>query len=167
MPFKWLPDADLDPHPRLTWLVECCFDLTVLALFRKEEIVPADFRLDPGTLVVSNHQRDADVPILTTVLCRREGFYIRRPLPFYATREDIFRPGFLADFLAHWPRPLPALLGRIPLRWLFRIVRAEPMRRVREFTLVETLAALRAGGFADAAPATVLNRRGRRAARGG
>jgi len=158
VPFKWLPDAELDPHPRLTWLTECCFDLTVMALYRKEEILPADYRLDPGTLVVSNHQRDSDVPVLTTVLCRRRGFHIGFPLPFYATREDIFRRGFLRDLLgeAGWPRPLPELLGRVPLLWLFRIVRARPMRRVREFTFGEALAALVAAGSGDAAPAAVL-----------
>ena len=96
---RWLPDAELDPHPRLTWLTECCFDLSVLALYRKEEMLPEGFSLDPGTLVVSNHQRDSDVPILTTVICRREGLNIRFPLPFYATREDIFLPGFLRDLL--------------------------------------------------------------------
>lgn len=158
MPFKWLPDAELDPHPRLTWLTECCFDLTVMALYRKEEILPEGYRLEPGTLVVSNHQRDSDVPVLTTVICRREGFNIRFPLPFYATREDIFRRGFLRDLLteAGWPRPAAKLLGRVPLRWLFRIVRARPMRRVREFTFGETLAALLEAGLGDASPGEVL-----------
>lgn len=141
MSFSWLPDAALDPHPRLTWLVECGFDFTVRALYHKEEILPPEYRLDPGTLVVSNHQRDADVPILTTVLCRREGMHIRWPLPFYATREDIFHPGFLRDRLidSGWNRSLASWLGSIPLGWLLRIIRARPLRRVREFTANETL----------------------------
>ncbi len=158
MSFKWLPDADRDPHPRLTWLTECCFDLAISTLYRKEEILPPDYHLHPGTLVVSNHQRDSDVPILTTVLCRRKGLEIRFPLPFYATREDIFRPGFLRDLLtdAAWPKPMPTLLGRVPLRWLFRIVRAQPMRRVREFTFGETLDALCAAGLGEENPRTLL-----------
>ncbi|HEX5314085.1 MAG TPA: 1-acyl-sn-glycerol-3-phosphate acyltransferase [Gammaproteobacteria bacterium] len=162
MTFKWLPDAALDPHPRLTWFTECCFDLTVLAFYRKEEILPPDYGLAPGTLVVSNHQRDADVPILTTTLCQRRGLHIRWPLPFYAMREDLLRRGFLAGHLAHWPRPLPALLGTLSLGWFFRIVRGEPLRRLREFTFGETLSALLAAGFADARCEAVFNARGRR-----
>lgn len=155
---KWLPDAALDPHPRLTWLIECCFDLTVLALYRKEEMLPTGYRLDPGTLLVSNHQRDSDIPILTTVVCRREGFNIRFPLPFYATREDLFRPRFLRNLLldAAWPAPLASLLGHIPLQWLFRIVRAQPMRRLREFSFGETLESLREAGLGDRTPQTLL-----------
>ncbi len=160
MTFKWLPDAALDPHPRLTWLVECCFDWTVTALYRKEEMLPPDYRLEPGTLVVSNHARDCDIPILTTVLCRREGFHIRWPLPFYASREDVFRPHFLSSHLVTWPRPLRALLYPISLGWFFAIVRAEPMRRTREYTLAEAFADL---GIDDrAARAARLNARGRR-----
>lgn len=156
MTFKRLPDADLDPHPRLTWLAECCFDLTVMSLYRKLEHYPPDYALHPGTLVISNHQRDADVPILTTALCQRIGLDIQHPLPFYASREDIFRRGFLTDLLSHWPWPFPQLLGMVPLRWLFNILRAEPMRRVREFTFEETLRSLINAGLQDEYLETIL-----------
>ncbi|MGH8321628.1 MAG: hypothetical protein ACRESX_11480, partial [Gammaproteobacteria bacterium] len=162
MLFSWLPDAKLDPHPRRTWLVECCFDLAVLALYRREVIWPPGFRLAPGTLIVSNHQRDADVPILATTLCQREGVYLRQPLPFFAAREDLFRRGFLAEYATGWSRYLRPLLGTISLAWMFRIARCEPMRRLREFTLAETLNILSETGFAQADPVTVFNARGRR-----
>ncbi|MDN5864762.1 MAG: 1-acyl-sn-glycerol-3-phosphate acyltransferase, partial [Gammaproteobacteria bacterium] len=158
MTFGWIPDADRDPHPRRTWLAECGFDLTVLALFRKEEMLPDDYRLEPGTLVVSNHQRDTDVPILTTVLCRRKGLHIRWPLPFFASREDFFQRGFLAGLLYTWPRPLRWLLQGVSLGWFFRIVRSNPMRRVREFTLAEAWRDLPD----DVATERSLNARGRR-----
>jgi len=161
-PFAWLPDARLDPHPRRTWLVECAFDLALHALFRRVEIVPRDYALEPGTLVVSNHQRDADVPLITAALCGRQGLRLRWPLPFPASREDMFRPGFLGELLAHWPRPLPALLARVPLAWLFRVVRAQPMRRLREFSIGEALAACAAEPGAPHAPEAALNARGRR-----
>ncbi|MGH8128733.1 MAG: hypothetical protein ACRETC_10305, partial [Gammaproteobacteria bacterium] len=111
--FDWLPDAELDPHPRLTWLTECAFDLTVDALYEKEEILPVDYALAPGTLIVSNHQRDSDVPILTTTLCQKPGRYLRYPLPFFAAREDILRTGFLRDLAlsAGWGQGFAALLG--------------------------------------------------------
>ncbi|MGH8282383.1 MAG: hypothetical protein ACRESE_00865 [Gammaproteobacteria bacterium] len=161
MSFSWLPDAKLDPHPRRTWLVECCFDLAVLALYRREAIWPPGFRLAPGTLIISNHQRDADVPILATALCQREGVHFHQPLPFFAAREDLFRRGFLAEYAFGWPRFLQAPLGAISLGWLFRIARCEPMRRLREFTLAETLDVLSEVGFDQADPMTVFNARGR------
>ena len=162
MTFKWLPDAELDPHPRLAWLIECAFDLVINTFYRKEEMLPPGYRLEPGTLIVSNHQRDSDVPVLTTVLCRREGMHIRWPLPFYAMREDLLYPNALAGLLAGWPCPLPKLLGSIPLAWLFRSVRAEPMRRLREFSFGETLNALLDAGFGAVDPVTLFNGRGRR-----
>ncbi len=160
MTFSWLPDSDFDPHPRLTWFTECCFDWTVHVLYRKEVIVPPGYRLDPGTLVVSNHQRDADIPVLTTVLCRREGLYLRWPMPFYASREGLLRRGFLAEHMSHWPRPLRALLGTISIAWFFRIIRVEPLRRVPEYTLNEAFADLNL--HSGSARAAALNTRGRR-----
>lgn len=159
---SWVPDAHLDPHPRLAWLLEHGFDLAVRALYRKHELVAADYALEPGTLVVSNHQRDGDVPIIATTLCRREGLRFRCPLPFCAGREDMLRPGFLRDLLAHWPTPLPSLLGRVPLGWLFRLTRVLPIRRVREFTFGEALSACAAGPQDPEPPERVLNLRGRR-----
>ncbi len=162
MAFDWIPDAALDPHPRLTWFTELCFDFSVLAFYRKTEILPPDYRLEDGTLVVSNHQRDADIPILTTVLCRRVGLKATWQLPFYASREDFFRRGFLADHLVHWARPARFLLAPLSLAWFFRIIRAEPMRRVREFTLLEAFGDL--GLDERSARAAALNARGRREA---
>lgn len=154
VPFDWLPDADRDPHPRLTWLTECAFDVAVDALYEKEEIVPEGYKLEGGTLIVSNHERDSDVPVLTTTLCQRRGRFIRYPLPFYASREDILRPGFLRELLLAqgWPGIIAWPAGWIPLSWLLRIVRARPMRRVREFTLKEALGALCRAGLGDEDP---------------
>jgi hypothetical protein len=162
MSLNWLSDAELDPHPPFTWLTACCFDLAVRALVRNAELIPPDFRLQPGTLVVSNHLRDCDVPVLTAALCRRRGVRIVNPLPFCAAREDLFRRGFVSDLLATWPRPVAWLLGRVPLEGMFRILRVQPIRRIREFTLAETLSALRAAGFANADPRDMFGPRGQR-----
>ncbi len=154
VPFDWLPDADRDPHPRLTWLTECAFDIVVDTFYEKEEIIPEDYRLEDGTLIVSNHERDSDVPVLTTTLCQRRGRFIRYQLPFYASREDILRPGFLRELLLSqgWPEIIAWPAGWIPLGWLLRIVRAQPMRRVREFTFKEALDALCNNGLGDEDP---------------
>ncbi len=159
---SWLPDAELDAHPVGTWLLQMGFDLWIRAFYRREILLPRNFRVAPGTVVASNHQRDVDGPLLGTVLVRRRGLRFRWPLPFYATREDLFRPGILARLTVHWPSPLPALLGRISLAWFFPLGRAEPMRRVREFTLGETLHALVEAGLGERDCASVLNARGRR-----
>ena len=52
MSFNWLSDAELDPHPPFTWLTACCFDLAVRAVVRNAELIPPDFHLEPGTLVL-------------------------------------------------------------------------------------------------------------------
>lgn len=162
MSFNWLSDAELDPHPPFTWLTACCFDLAMRAVVRNAEIIPPDFRLDPGTLVVSNHLRDCDVPVLTAALCRRRGLRMLNPLPFCAAREDLFRRGFVGDLLSTWPRPVTWVLGRVPLEGLFRILRVQPIRRIREFTLGETVSALDNAGFGGADPRAVFCTRGRR-----
>jgi len=156
----WLPDAQLDAHPFGSWLLEMGFDLWLQAFYRREVVFPDGFRIDPGTLIASNHQRDVDGPMLGTVLVRRRGLRFEWPLPFYATREDLFRAGILARLTVHWPKPLPALLGRISLAWFFPLGRAEPMRRVREFTLGETLRALYTSGCGDEDCRSLLNARG-------
>ena len=160
--WRWLPDAQLDAHPLGTWLLQMGFDLWISAFYRRTIILPDDFHIAPGTLIASNHQRDVDGPMLGTVLVRRRGLRFRHPLPFFATREDLFRPGILARLTVHWPAPLPALLGRISLAWFFPLGRAEPMRRTREFTLGETLRALVDAGLGNTDCATLLNPRGLR-----
>lgn len=158
----WLPDAGLDPHPVGTWALQLGFDLWLRLFYNRVVLLPEDFRVAPGSIIASNHQRDADGPMLGTILVRRRGLRFTWPLPFFATREDLFRPGILARLTVHWPRPVSAVLGRIPLAWFFPLGRAEPMRRVREYTLGEALRALADAGLGDADVASVLNARGRR-----
>ena len=151
-----------DVHPLGTRLMQAGFELWMLCAYHRVVVVPDDFLIEPGTLIASNHQRDADGPLLGTVLVRRQGLRFRCPLPYFATREDLFRPGILSRLTVHWPPPLPGLLGRISLAWFFPLGRAEPIRRVREFTLGEALCALRDEGLGDAACGSLLNARGRR-----
>lgn len=158
----WLPEAEQFEHPVATWLLELGFDLYLCAVYRRERQFPPDFRMAPGTLIASNHQRDVDGPMLGNALVRRRGLRFQWPLPFFATREDLFQPGILARLTVQWPAPVSALLGHIPLRWFFRLARTEPMRRTREFTLGDALRALVDAGLGDHDAASVLNARGRR-----
>lgn len=161
MSFRGIPDAELDPHPRLTWLIEMGFDVCVRLLYRKQEVWHEGYRLEPGTLVVSNHQRDSDVPILATSLCMRRGWRFRWPLTFFMAREDLYAPGFLTEYLPNRP-PLTQALGRIRLAWFFRAARAYPLRRVPEFSLGETLDALLAADLGNTDPVEIFNTRGQR-----
>jgi 1-acyl-sn-glycerol-3-phosphate acyltransferase len=158
--FSLLPEAEYYPNPRLSWLIEVGFDLTVRALYRVERVLQPGCR--PGTLVVSNHQRESDVPIVCAALCRRRGLRILDPLPFFAMREDLLHRDALFNLLAKSPRPVARTLGKIPLRWLFHGVRTMPMRRLREFTLGDTIEALIEAGLGDAEAESVLNARGQR-----
>jgi 1-acyl-sn-glycerol-3-phosphate acyltransferase len=157
---KWLPEADQFAHPFATWLLELGFDLYLCTVYRRERRFPREFRMAPGTLIASNHQRDVDGPMLGNALVRRRGLHFQAPLPFFATREDLFQPGILARLTVHWPAPVSAVLGHIPLRWFFSLARTEPMRRTREFTLGEALHALVDAGLGDHDAASVLNARG-------
>lgn len=162
MAFRGIPDSGQNRHRWLAWLFELGFDFTIISVYRREVHFPPGYRLPPATIVISNHQRDADAPILGTALCQRRGLRFRWPLPFFAAREDLFRRGFLAEYVAGWPPPVPQLFGQIPLRWFFEILRTQPIRRVREFSTAETLDAALAAGLGEREPATILNARGQR-----
>lgn len=157
-----LPAAADKAHPVGNWLLQMGFDLWIRMGYDREVVIPENFALAAGSLIASNHQRDVDGPMLGLVLARRHGLRFQGTPPFYATREDLFRPGILARLTVHWPRPLSALLGHISLAWFFPLGRTEPMRRVREFTLGEALHALLDAGMRDADCSALLNARGQR-----
>lgn len=160
----WIPlPAAVDAaRPVGNWLLQMGFDLWIRMGYDREVVMPENFTLAAGSLIASNHQRDVDGPMLGIVLAQRHGLRFASAPPFYATREDLFRPGILARLTVHWPRPVSALLGHISLAWFFPLGRTEPMRRVREFTLGETLHALVDAGMGDADCGTLLNARGQR-----
>jgi 1-acyl-sn-glycerol-3-phosphate acyltransferase len=157
-----LPAAVDATHPVGNWLLQMGFDLWIRTCYDREVVMPENFVLEPGSLIASNHQRDVDGPMLALVLAQRKGLRFQGKPPFYATREDLFRPGILSRLTVHWPAPLSSLLGHISLAWFFPLGRTEPMRRVREFTLGEALQALLDAGLGDNDCAALLNARGRR-----
>jgi len=98
-----------------------------------------NYTRSPSTLVVYNHRRDADTPIIANVLFGRQGPFSRAPRPTFVAREDLFRPHFLANYLESWPSPIRALLSPLGLRPFLWALQAYPMRRIRERTLGEVL----------------------------
>lgn len=162
MTFRWLPDADQYAHPRLTWSVMLGFDLVLGHLFRIEHDLPEGFRLAPGSMVVSNHLRDSDAPLLGKLVFNRRGVHMRGPLLFFVMREDLYQPEALANLLYACPWPWIRLLRLVRLGWLFRNVRTFPLRRLREFTWHDTLRELSRAGMGSLDPARVFNARGLR-----
>lgn len=155
-----IPDGG--PHPLASWLLQFAADLYITAVYHREVILPPGFRMRPGSIIASNHQRDVDGPVLGTALLDRHGLRFAGVLPYFVTREDLFRPGILARLAVHWPRAFSGLLRRISLAWFFPLGRTEPMRRTREFTLGDALRALVAEGLGDADAGSLLNARGQR-----
>lgn len=98
-----------------------------------------NFTQSPSTLVVFNHRRDADTPIIANALFGRRGLYSVDPLPVFVAREDLFQTGFLSDYLRGWPEPLRESLAWLNLRPFLWSLHAHPMRRVAERTLGELL----------------------------
>jgi 1-acyl-sn-glycerol-3-phosphate acyltransferase len=97
------------------------------------------FSCSPATLVVANHRRDTDGPIIGAALLRRIDQLEAGTPPCFVAREDLFRTGFLRDYLTGWPAPLRELLAGIDLRPFLDAINLYPMRRIRERTLGEVL----------------------------
>ena len=98
-----------------------------------------NFTRSPSTLVVMNHRRDSDGPIIAGVLLLRRGLAVKGVMPYFVAREDLFYKGFLKEYLETWPHMVRELLSFIKIRSLLSALQACPMRRIRERTLQEVL----------------------------
>lgn len=107
--------------------------------FRVEVYGEEQLRHAPGALVLSNHRRDSDGPIIGGILLRGEAPGHGGVVPFFVTREDLFRRGFLGHYLETWPRPVRMLLNRLSVAPVLRVLQLRPMRRIPEHTLGELL----------------------------
>ncbi|HEX7382371.1 MAG TPA: hypothetical protein VF265_09495 [Nevskiaceae bacterium] len=145
------------------WLTQFLFDVALGSVYRRVVTAAGTLAMEGGTLIASNHQREVDGPLMGSVLVARHGMRFAHPLPYFAARDDLFRPGILSRLEVHWPRAIDALLSRVSLAWFFPLGRTEPMLRVREFTLRDTLQALIAVGMGATACGALLNARGLRA----
>jgi len=98
-----------------------------------------NFTRSPSTLVVFNHRRDADTPIIGNILFGRRGLFARDVTPIFVAREDLFRRGFLASYLQDWPPLLRKPFSLLSLRPFLWALQAYPLRRIAERTLGEVL----------------------------
>lgn len=133
------------------------FDRIVRGLFAIEESgLPA--RLPQRCLIVANHRRDADIPVLGAFLGRARGARITGVLPNFVAREDVFDRGFLWRY---WRSPwlvLARLVSpAIPLARILAVFKAHPIHRIPEQSLEIVLRDVRRY-LGDASLAEVLNR---------
>lgn len=110
--------------------------------FRVEVYGEEHLKHAPGALILSNHRRDSDGPILANLLLQRRGWQIHGAAPYFVAREDLFRKGFLGYYLENWPRPVRRLLGGLTLGGLLHGLQVRPIRRIPEHTLGELLSDL-------------------------
>jgi 1-acyl-sn-glycerol-3-phosphate acyltransferase len=97
------------------------------------------FTCSPSTLVVANHRRDSDGPIIGTMLADRLRACGVQTAPCFVAREDLFHRGFLRDYLTSLPRFLRDRLSSTDLRPFLDAIHLYPMRRIRERSLGEVL----------------------------
>ena len=114
-------------------------DVVIRSLYRIHVTGLENHSHSPSTLVVTNHQHDADGPIIASMLLDRHGVVPHGTLPWFVAREDLFRRGFLAEYLETWPVPLREPMRWLWLGWFLRFMQARPMRRIPERSLHEVL----------------------------
>ena len=134
--------------------------------FRVVVVGPARLELGPGTLVLVTHRRETDVPLVGPPIYRRAGLWrAREPLErlSFATRDDLFLPGFFAGFppslapacrRALFPFGVGRWLGRLeghPLRSATTARLGEPLHARPTEALAAVLPPACAAAFAERA----------------
>lgn len=126
------------PSPLIV-LLGLAFAEMMVAPFRVVVRGEEHLRHAPGALILSNHRRDSDGPIVDRVLMQRRGLTLGGVASYIVGREDMFRKGFLDTYLDSWPQPARALLGRICVGPMLRLFRVRPIRRIPEYSMAELL----------------------------
>lgn len=139
--FQTIPalDASSGREGHIAQALAAVFDIAIRRLYRIEVRGLENFTQAPSTLVVSNHRRDSDGPIIASVLLQRDRLHFHGTMPHFVAREDLFRRGFLREYLDRWPRPARTALSGLDLSGFLQTMQAAPMRRVPERTLLEVL----------------------------
>jgi 1-acyl-sn-glycerol-3-phosphate acyltransferase len=97
--------------------------------------------LEPGTLIVSSHRSDADVPLFVAGFYRyAHGRLRRNGRIHFAVRDDLFLPGFFAGYPPSLPLAARRLLFPVGIGGVFgRAVPCLPIRSAKRMRLVELL----------------------------
>lgn len=104
--------------------------------FRVQTLGGADLRLEPGTIIVSTHRRETDVPLLCPALYRYGRlWWNRRGRVSFAARADLFEPGFAAGFPASLPTRVRKALYGISFADTLRGLGVNPIRSASQVRL--------------------------------
>jgi len=135
------------------------FYIILHALYNIKTIGLDNYKASPSTIIVINHKRDLDFPLITPILHIRKTFFHPRLRPCLVARDDMFKPGyftshasstlFLGRLIHHWNpaailHPLPTYpishLGRKPLRaLLYDIIDIEGNTQLRNVIKADSL----------------------------
>jgi len=133
--------------------------------FRVRTLGYEGVRHRPGTITAITHRRESDVPLFCASMYFEGG--LRRDRPYrmsFATRDDLFEPGFLAGFPPGLPPRLRRLLFGVNLEPGVRAVLCNPLRSATTARLGEALRTLPAEALDDVAPADAVAKLRERAA---
>jgi 1-acyl-sn-glycerol-3-phosphate acyltransferase len=124
------------------------------AAFRVRVLTPKRFRLHPGTLMLSTHRGETDVPLVCPPLFFGARLWWHRSERMsFAARDDMFLRGFFAGFPPDLSPRARRLLYRIGVaRWL-PVVDVHPIRSASTARLGEALSARPRSRLADLLPA--------------
>lgn len=131
-----LPAQQQRPSPWTRMTLATC-DVALRRLYPYSITGLEHYTATPATLVVSNHRRDNDGPLLGSALLRRRKGLAIEPLPNFVAREDLFERGFLAHYLRRCPGSLRPLLKVINLSPY--LLGAYPLQRTHERSVAATL----------------------------
>jgi len=104
---------------------------------------PEAFRAEPGTIIVSTHRRETDVPLLCPSMYRAARLWAKRsPRISFAARHDMFQRGFFAGFPNGLHPRLRRALWSIDIGGYLSDVQVHPIRSAAAVTLVEVFEAM-------------------------
>ena len=112
------------------------------AAFRVTTVGPERLDLRPGTLIVSTHRRETDVPVVAPPIYFRAGVWRRRrelERLSFAARNDMFLRGFFAGFPPSLPPRARRLLYPIGVGRMLPLVHVHPLRSASVARLGEAL----------------------------
>jgi hypothetical protein len=125
--------------------------------FRFRFVGPRSFRLRPGTLIVSTHRKETDVPVLAPELYFRASLWRHRDEQMhFAARDDMFLPGFFAGFPPDLSARARRMLYRVSVGRYLPLVGVHPISSASTARLVELLAASPQAPLGDVAPERLL-----------
>jgi len=108
--------------------------------FRVRTLAAERLRIRPGTIIAITHRRETDVPLMCPPLLFGSPMHLDPALRMsFASRQDLFEPGFFAGFPRSVPAPLRRALWRIDVSRYLHMVKMLPVRSAALIRLVDVV----------------------------